>query len=46
MTDDASLSMPYTSDAGIDEVLAEFGGDRRKAIAALWRELATLGRRL
>lgn len=30
------------TDAEIDEVLAEFGGDAREAIAALLRDLATL----
>ena len=42
MTDDAVSGLPFPSDTEIDEVLAEFEGDHRMAIAALLQDLATL----
>lgn len=42
MTDDAAPVLPYPTDAEIEEVLTEFGGDPLAAIAALLHDLATL----
>ncbi len=42
MTDDAPAALTYPTDAEIDEVLAEFGGDPLAAIAALLHDLSML----
>ena len=42
MSDVAPPPEPFPTEADVDEVLAEFGGDPRAAISALLRDLATL----